>query len=324
MLDYVKETLHVPVIQQPCRLSTTLPLYLRKLFDYEEWTVFNVSFIVAKPHEHFSVKTLQKHMDKLQSAASLPVVFAYDDATKYRSERLVEAGIPFIVDGHQIYLPFLGVALKQRHDEGLVHRVAKNEVSIQTQRFILKVLYDGWTDINVTDASKRLGVSKITLTRVFDELEALNSDWVTANNRLRMFHLDTDKETFWHEVFPHLFNPVVREYRLAAIPTCEHLTLSGMSAISHHSMLADNPWPTYAITKAQERELELKDGQGLTEWEEWNEPACIVQVMRYALDSIGEATIDPLSAILSLHEKDREDPRVTSEVEDIMERVFQQ
>lgn len=323
MLNYAEETLHTSITRQTFRFADTLPLYLKGLFDYEEWTAFKIPFIVAKPHENLSVKTLGKHRSKLQFITGLPVVFAYGGATKYRMDRMVEAGIPFIVEGRQLFLPFLGVALKQEPKADSVQRIISvDKVSAQTQRFILKVMYDGWTNINVTDASERLGVAKITLSRVFDELEALDSNWITAEKKLRRFHLKTDRESFWRKVLPHLFNPVAREYRLGDIPICEHLALSGMSAISHHSMLMDDPWPTFAITKAQERELGLKGGKGLAEWSQWDQPACTVQVMRYKLDSIREAAIDPLSAILSLSEEDKEDPRIEGEIEDIMGRVL--
>lgn len=87
-------------------------------------------------------------------------------------------------------------------------------------------------------------------------------------------------------------------------------------------MPANGPCPTFAITKAQEKELGLQNGKGLAGWDQWDDPACVVQVMRYRLDSMDDAAIDPLSAILSLSEESKNDPRIEGEIENIIKGVF--
>ena len=323
MFEYATKTLHTEIIQSPFDSEGALPLYLRGLFDCEKWTAFGTDFIVAAPRENLAVKTLAKHEAKLRSVSGLPVVFGYREATGYRAARLVEAGLPFIVDGRQLYLPFLGVALSKEHSKrSLPKTVGIGKVSTQTQRFILKVIYESLTDLSVTQTAELLGVAKITASRIYDELEAIDPAWITTDGRIRRFACEADCVAFWGKAGLHLFNPVVREYRLDHVPTIGRLPLSGISAISHHSMLADDPCPTFAITKAQEGELGLKSGKGLAGWDQWDEPVCVVQVMRYRLDSMVDAAIDPLSAILSLSEEDKNDPRVEGEIENIIKGVF--
>ena len=325
MFEYATKTLHTEIIRIPFDAEGSLPPFLEGLYDCEKWTAFGTDFIVATPRENLAVKTLAKHEAKLKTVSGLPVAFGYREATGYRTVRLVEAGIPFIVDGKQLYLPFLGVALtKERNKKPSPKADSADKVSAQTQRFILKVAYEGLTNLSVTQASELLDVAKITASRIFDELEAIDPTWITTDGRIRKFVCETDQAAFWRKAEPHLFNPVVREYRLDCIPAIEHLPLSGISAISHHSMLADKSYPTYAITKAQEGELGLKTGRGLAGWDQWGDPACVVQVMRYHLDSMDEAAIDPLSAILSLSEEDKNDPRIEGEIEDIIKEVFDQ
>lgn len=325
MLEYAAKTLHTEIIRSPFDSESSLPLYLRGLFDCEKWTVFGTDFIVAAPRDNLAVKTLAKHETKLKSASGLPVVFGYHEATGYRAAHLVEAGIPFIVDGRQIYLPFLGVALSKEHGKKSLPKAnGVDKVSAQTQRFILKAVYEGLTDLNVTQASNILDVAKITASRIYDELEAIDSAWIATDGKIRKFVCETDRATFWHKAEPHLFNPVVREYRLDYVPTVGRMPLCGISAISHYSMLADGPFPTFAITKDQERELGLKSGKGLAGWDQWDDPACMVQVMRYRLDSMNDVAIDPLSAILALPEEEKSDPRIEGEIEKIIKGVFDQ
>ena len=121
---------------------------------------------------------------------------------------------------------------------------------------------------------------------------------------------------------PHLFNPVVREYRLARFPAVGHLPLSGLSAIGRYAGLEEGPFPTFAITKAEEKELGLREGKGLAGWKEWDSPARIVHVMRYDLDSMSDFAIDPLSAILTLTDAELEDPKTGGAAADILEKLL--
>ncbi len=65
-------------------------------------------------------------------------------------------------------------------------------------------------------------------------------------------------------------------------------------------MLQDDPWPTFAATKAQERTLGLAAGARDAGLDEPEDPACVVQVLRYEPVPAPGCAVDPLSAILSL------------------------
>lgn len=205
-----------------------------------------------------------------------------------------------------------------------MQRPILGKVSAQTQRFVLEAVYDyeRWTNVNLVQASRLLGMPKITASLVFDELEAIDPRWIVTADRVRRFHPEAGRKQFLTKTAPHLFNPVIREYRLDHIPSYHHLPLSGLSAICYHAELADNPYPTFAITKEQEGELGLGEGKGLAGWNQWNAPACAVQVMRYRLDSMGSNAIDPLSAILSLDEEG-EDPRIREEMASVLKQVLE-
>ena len=87
-------------------------------------------------------------------------------------------------------------------------------------------------------------------------------------------------------------------------------------------MLQDDPWPTFAATKTQERVLGLATGARNAGFDESEEPACVVQVLRYEPEPAPGCVVDPLSAILSLPDDVRDDPRVAGEIEYILNRVL--
>ena len=87
-------------------------------------------------------------------------------------------------------------------------------------------------------------------------------------------------------------------------------------------MLQDDPWPTFAATKAQERTLELAADARDAGLDEPEDPACVVQVLRYEPVPAPGCAVDPLSAILSLPADERDDPRVAGEIENVLTRVL--
>lgn len=116
-------------------------------------------------------------------------------------------------------------------------------------------------------------------------------------------------------------SPFAREYRLACAPDVD-LPLGGVSALCELSMLQDGPWPTFATTKAQEHALGLAAGARDADADESEEPTCVVLLLRRELAPAPECAIDPVTAILSLPDDVRDDPRVAGEIEYVLNRVL--
>lgn len=321
MREFVEKMLHSRVEREPIDVSG-LPLYLRGLYSLERWTAFGVPFVMASPIESATVKTMAKHRNTLETALGIPVAFALESATGYRVERMLEAGLAFVTTDKQVYLPFLGVAL----NGGKGHAGDRKQMSVETlspqaQRLAIMALYGELDGANVTQAASVLAVAKMTVSRAFDELAAVDPSIVSIEGRRRVLRPDCNKMALWRRLEPHMASPVAREHRLAYIPDVD-LQPGGVSALCELSMLQDDPWPTFAATKTQERVLGLAAGARDAGFDESEEPACIVQVLRYAPEPAPGCTVDPLSAILSLPDDVRGDPRVAGEIEYVLNRVL--
>ena len=257
---------------------------------------------------------MAKHRDALEAALGVPVAFALEDATSYRIGRMLETGLPFVEQGGQVYLPFLGIALRDGGARAS-NRWQADVVTFspQAQRLALMALYSDLDGASVTRVAAFLGAAKMTASRAFDELAAADPSIVGTEGR-RVLRPGRDKMALWRRLEPRMSSPVTREHCLARIPA-EELPLGGISTLCELSMLQDNPWPTYAATKAQERALGLAAGACAADVDE---PACVVQVLRYKPVPALGCAVDPLSAILSLPDEERDDPRVAGEIENIL------
>ena len=111
-------------------------------------------------------------------------------------------------------------------------------------------------------------------------------------------------------------SPVVRTYTLKDLPHNVHC-FGGISALAYYSMLADDRYPTYALSREEYRQLQLSTYEICPKTEI---PACRLQILRYKIEQ--NHVIDPLSAILCIADQDKEDPRIGSAVEMISEEVW--
>lgn len=321
MREFVEKMLHSRVKREPIDVSG-LPLYLRGLYSLERWTAFGVPFVMASPIESATVKTMAKHRNTLETALGIPVAFALESATCYRVERMLEAGLAFVVTDKQVFLPFLGVAL----NGGKGHAGDRKQVSVETlspqaQRLAIMALYGELDGASVTEAASVLAVAKMTVSRAFDELAAVDPSIVVSEGRRRVLRPDRNKMALWRRLESCMASPVAREHRLTRVPDAD-LPPGGVSALCELSMLQDDPWPTLTATKAQERALGLATGAHNAGFDEPEEPACVVQVLRYEPVPAPGCVVDPLSAILSLPDDVRDDPRVAGEIEYVLNRVL--
>ena len=308
MREYVEKMLHTRVELGSVDVSG-LPLYLRGLYSFERWTAFGV-------------QTMAKHRNALETALGIPVAFALESATGYRVERMLEAGLPFVALGKQVYLPFLGIALNGDKGHAGDHKqVSVETLSPQAQRLAIMALYGDLEGTSVTQAANILAVAKMTASRAFDELAAVDPSIVVSEGRRRVLRPDRNKIALWRRLEPYMASPVAREHFLSRVPDVD-LPTGGVSALCELSMLQDDPWPTFTATKAQERVLGLAAGARDAGFDESEEPACVVQVLRYEPEPAPGCAVDPLSAILSLPDDVRDDPRVAGEIEYVLNRVL--
>ena len=75
---------------------------------------------------------------KPKSAAGLNCAIFMDSTTCYIKEKLIEEGIPFVLAGKQVYLPFIGFLLSSSGERDIV---PVQLISYLTQKLILIAIY---------------------------------------------------------------------------------------------------------------------------------------------------------------------------------------
>lgn len=312
MEEFAAKILHRDVQFVPYEQVNLLPLALRGTYAFFWLVIGENRSLAAEPHEQVPLSELRKQHRQIEILTGLRCVLLLQNMTYYARDALIREGIPFIWENHQIYLPDFGVLLDAQQRK---KPLPCARLSFLTQKLLLSSLYHGWEKVTVTEAAKRLNISKMSITRSFDELEAWNIPYLEVKNRARKFTADSDKRAMWEQIRGILRTPVLTTYPLKEVPE-KHFPLSGLSALSHYSMLDEPACPAIAVTK---KELPLIDlspdrlsGPGET-------PACIVQEVGYRIPFEQEDAVDPLSLVLSLTGEERQEVRISRAADEMLE-----
>jgi len=143
--------------------------------------------------------------------------------------------------------------------------------------------------VKVSDEVKRLGVSTKSASRCFDELEYLNIDVLGMKGKSRVIDIPDEREQLWQQIKMVLRNPVIRRFILREDIKFEKK--AGISALCEYSLLSDNVYPTYAVTKKELKDSGVKAEKQVSELEEIG---CVVLELGYFIDFWGKGLQDPV------------------------------
>ena len=175
-------------------------------------------------------------------------------------------------------------------------------------------LYEKWNDMNATKIAEKLGVTKMSVSRCLDEIEYLDIKILDKSGKTRKVSVSEEIRVLCEEIKLVLRNPVIARFQLA-----EDIRLdkkAGISALCEFSMLSDNVYPTYAVTKGDLKETNIKKIRQISIGEEIG---CEVLELGYFIEYNGKMVQDPLSVMLSLSAEDLEDERVQICIEEMLE-----
>ena len=183
MKDYLEKILHMDVqMKESDSLYKELPLLYKGSYSIYQVVSGGVKWIAMQPKSDIRLTQLRKNRAFLENKKQLNVAVFLDKSSLYSKDKMIEEGIPFVVRDDTVYLPFLGVLLgKNQRELKPVH-----QISYLTQRLLLEGLYERYTMASVTNLANRLGVSKMAISKCFDEIEYLGLDVLITNGRRRI------------------------------------------------------------------------------------------------------------------------------------------
>lgn len=296
-----------------------MPPFLSQRYELRRARVADTdtTLIVPRDAKEFSPAAFEKHLRRLPEDVGKAYIVLAEELPAYVRYRLVRRGVPFVVPGVQLYWPELGLAVRARRARA--PRMALEQVGPATQAAIIAalrgVVFDGSAAQDVAD---RLGYTQMTMTRVFDELEAAGLAKTTRRAHKRELHLRLHGKELWTAARQKLRNPVRKMVRVRADALAGvRSLLAGESALAEMTMLAAPERPVYAAGPA--RWLDLRATR-LETIPVDDEDTCLLQAWWYDPGLFEEdGHVDPFSLFLSLD--GAEDERVASALDEMMETI---
>lgn len=312
MKEYIEKCLRrIVTIEKNPKLYQKLPL--KYMGMYELYSIYQdgIEWIIAQPKNNVRLNVLRHDQKQIEKIVGMNCALYFTKLNHYTKEMLLSEGIPFIVEGKQMYLPFMGMLLANNNERKLkpVHTI-----SFLTQKLLLCALYEKWNQMNVTRIAEKLNVTKMSVTRCLDEIEYLDLDILNVSGKTRKISVGENTKNVWESIKPILRNPVITRFQLVDDICLENK--AGMSALCEYSLLSDNGYPTYAITKKELNDTNIKSYRQISIGEEIG---CEVLEVGYFIDFKGKKIQDPLSVIMCLSEADMEDERVQMCIDEMLE-----
>jgi DNA-binding MarR family transcriptional regulator len=311
---YLNETLGLNVKFREWPGSKTLPHILRDTYHFYEVKILDQWFLffILAHDEPISPAILAKQCIWLEGETGKRGIFGGPALDAYTRRRLMGYKIPFIVPENQLYLPDLGIDLREYFKK---QRQPHKTLTPQAQFILLAYLLkrpaiDQWTASNLAAVFQ---TTKMTMGRAIEDLSTHELIEIIPRGRIKEVQfVDTGKE-LWKKALPSLSSPVYKRLYFERFLSSDTMR-SGLSALSDQTLLAEPNRKVLAISHTDWNQ-KYRNSTGATIPAE--DAPIEVELWRYEPKLLGvDGMVDPLSLYLSL--KDEQDERVEQAREQLL------
>lgn len=316
--QYLRDTLGLEVMVVPWKDSARLPAFLVEHYRILKGTILDqpVLFLADLAPDEESPAHIRKHIAQIRPKSEWPVVYVRDRVTAYNRKRLIQQRVPFLVPGNQMYLPDLGIDLREHFRR---YDMPPQQFRPATQAvFIHALLREIDAPLSAATLASHLGYSTMSIGRAFDELVAAELAETRTVGRERILTLTSPRRELWKRAQPLLKTPVKGRYFVHR-PRQDNLgPRAGLSALAQYSMLADPKNPVIAVTR--KHWAALRQRAAVTELPVREPDAYEVETWTYMPRPYRiPDSVDPLSLYLSL--RPAPDERVEQALDSMMEAI---
>lgn len=318
---YLAHVLGASTQPRPWSGAKAVPFFLTDAFDFVELRLFAHAVVIAidKKPGALSPSELAARMQKLRSEAAL-VVYATERLSFQERRALIERKVPFIVPGNQLYLPDLGIDLRERLPRS--DRRAVGLTPSAQAMLICNLLTKPWQQaFHPATMARELGYTVMTASRAANDLVAAGlaeaDQKPQAGAPLFLTFKAPSPGDVWRAAEAIVRSPLIRTVWIDRLPAGLSARAAGAAALARHTMLVPPDHPVYAVKRedwlaAQKLTPALEDlGRDGDRIE--------LQLWRYS-PHLGQGDeVDPLSLIASLRAD--EDERVQLALNELREAL---
>lgn len=315
---YLEETLGIEISILRWKDQKELPIFLINEYIFFETSLLNnpCLIMISKNAIELTPLTIKKHWEQVTKRFDVICIYISDVISSYNRKRLIQHHIPFIIPNNQIYIPDFGLDLREHFKQQRIH---KELFSPAAQAVIISTLRKKNERLIPSELAATLCYSQMTMTRVFNELEAAGIGKLIKKGNERWWIFEDTKKDLWEQTKDMLRSPIRSREYMKLLPGGKilQIPLAGISALAETTMINSPQLPIYAIGLQEYRQTNTPKGFLLStvdeadlELEIWN-----YNPTHFSKDGI----VDPFSLYLSLRETT--DERIEAALDELMEKI---
>lgn len=311
-MTYIEKTLGVTAKYEPWDDFESLPAFIPEYYEFQKTKLGDSLCLFVKPKREMpTIPAIKKHFEIIGGKARIPRVAVLENISTRQRKALISAQIPFVAEGSQLYLPFMGISLTERFSKP---KAVPDTLMPSAQMLLFYYIYQGCGKLYTNGMAEKLKVSKMQITRAVRQLAALEILKADKDEtRVYIEAIETCEELFT-KAKPHILNPVHKKVFVDTSDMPPNLPISGETALARYSRLSEPSMPVYAYC-GKASDLNSTDVPVDSEQAE-------VEIWHYTPTLLSKSSdvADPLSVVASLLSVD--DPRVEMAAEEVFEKVF--
>ncbi len=298
--------------------SAELPFFLQDLYDIAQFHLIghSITLACAKSERAIPAQQMTRHVERLREQLHSPVLMSMAMVAPGERRQLIRHGVSFVVPGHQMYAPQIGLILTERASLSLKRQMpAASLASPATQALLIWFLLhhpvgEIWHPF---DEAASLGYAAMTATRAIREMVDFGLFELDIRGRVKYLRLVGTRRDLWQKAKPHLRSPVLRTLWTydERILTIQGTRTAGEGALASMTMLNE---PGQRCIAMVAEVVQVAKQQGIVFEPYRLEDAIEVQIWRYKPSMQEKSqkgrpqTVDPLSLWLSM--RDSADDRI--------------
>ena len=322
--SYIRETLGVEIAPTLWPEAARLPVFLNDRYRFLRGMFFDrdVLFVVDDTADEPAPAMLRKHFDVIAGKWPGPVVYVRANISSYNRKRLISHRVPFVVPPYQMYLPDVGIDLRERFPQR--HAVQQRLRPAAQAVLVSALLRENSQPLAAAVFAGELGYTPMTISRAFDELVAAGLAKTSMVARARHLSFAVPRREVWDLAEPVLQDPVHSRQFAKVLsddpPGANALPgwglHAGQSALANYAEIAEPRRPTTAVSQADARAL--ADNRSVQLIPLPDDDAVEIEIWRYQPRPYRQIQdVDPLSLYLSM--RNVSDERVQQALLQMME-----
>ena len=311
-MEYLNKVLGIEVTYEDMEFKH-LPNFIVTRYRLQMASMNGKKVIFLYPKTELDqIAVLKKHIARIQKNENKPIVLVLNKLGFRQKEYLIRERIPFIVEGKQIYLPFMALYLQERCD---AERKSREVILPSAQMLLLHFIYVGGQELSTSQAAKDLELTPTSISRASRQLEDMGLLHIRKVGVQRILYSEDSPKMLFQKAGDTLLNPVKRKVYIPKELVGTDLLESGYSALAEYSMLNAPNVRCYAA----ERISQWKDV--MTNSLQNSQVQVAVEMWRYNPRKLSTRnTVDELSLALTLRED--ADERVEEAVEEMLNELW--